>query len=165
MADVPGSDALSLAKILDWAITGFGFVLGYLYFSIRVSIADMKTDHKAELNRQKVEFNDKLDKFDASFSKHKDRVYERIDKQEAKVLEAISELAKDLTPMSHCEAKQTLWEERLLSQREADTKDHENIRETIRLGNESLTLAVRQMSDEMNQVRSCLQKLQQKKEC
>jgi hypothetical protein len=82
-----------------------------------------------------------------------------------KILDAIEKLGENVPPMSHCNAKQELWQLRFDSWMEQHKGQHEHIKEGLEAALGEINKKLDVVFVKMDDFQECLNNIQAKKEC
>lgn len=97
--------------------------------------------------------------------KLKEKMNDECDLMDQKILDAIKEIGEKVTPITHCDAKQVLWQERFDMWMTQNKEQHDHIGEHVGVALVGIEKQLVVVFDKIDSMQECLNKIQANKEC
>lgn len=101
----------------------------------------------------------------ADIATTKEAIFARMDERNKDILQAVKSMETKLTPMTHCDAKQELWQERFSALMEKNSSEHIHLGGSLDTSLIGVDRQLEVLFKEMEKISNCIDKIQKMKEC
>ncbi len=154
---------------------GVSFILKMIFTRIDKNEMDLKTlskDIDIKLDKNEDELRDFKKDLDSRLNLNYDTIradykalYMLMENNKKEIAELVTTASGRFVTQGHCSAKQDLWYERFNNILEQNKAEHTQIIATTTATATANTQQMNRALEELDAIKACLQKLQQKKEC
>lgn len=129
-------------------------IIGLVAYIFKSSLSGKIDENKTDADKRMDKIEDRIDAIEDSFKECSIAINNSIERRGAQHDATIKDAIANLTPRTHCDSKQELWQLKFDTLLRESQKEHKN-----------LELTLQGITDMVQEVSDCVQKLARGKEC